>query len=369
MLDLHWRTLLAVPIAVLLLFGTFGFVRSTRQTLTWILIGTVLAVALDPVVDAMQRRLRVSRGVAVGFVGSIVAAIGVAVVLFLGPPAVREAQDFSSDIPGVVDRLGELPIVGGRLRDSDAPARVQEFLEELPSRLSNDDEPLVRLVDSIIGGALAAFVTVLVTFVLLVDGHRIIGGLRRGVPPEQRDRFDRVLDILSRTIGRYFAGSLFVAALSGMTMLVVGLALGVPLAPLAAIWATLTNLIPQIGGFLGGSFFVLLAFSDSPSTGLFALVYFLTWQQLENHVIAPTIVGEAVDLSPPTTMMAALVGGAAAGVPGALVAVPLLGAGKAIWLEVRGIAPRERRPRRQLFRRGDRTSGWRVWPRFRRRPE
>ncbi len=107
-----------------------------------------------------------------------------------------------------------------------------------------------------------------------------------------------------------------------------------PLAPLAAIWAAITNLIPQIGGLLGGSFFVLLAFSQGPLTGVIALAVFLGYQQLENHVIQPTIIGRAVHLTPPTTMLAALIGGAAAGVPGALVATPLLGAVKSVWLDV-----------------------------------
>jgi predicted PurR-regulated permease PerM len=347
-IDLDLRTILAVPTAVLGLFAVFAFVRSTRQTLTWIVIGTVLAVALDPVVDSVQRKMSVRRGVAVGVVGAAVVGAGLAVVIFLGPPAVREAQSFSSDLPGVVERLGELPIVGQRLQDADAPARVQEFIEELPSRLSNDDEPLVRIVESAFGGALATFSVVLVTLVLLLDGHRIVQGARRVVPLERRDEVDRVLDILTRTIGHYFAGSLFVAVLSGLAMLVVGLLVGVPLAPLAAIWATLTNLVPQIGGFLGGSFFVLLGFADGPRTGVICLAYFLVWQQIENHVIAPMIVGEAVDLSPPTTMMAALVGGAAAGVPGALVAVPLIGSAKAIYRELRGIERPERPERHRL---------------------
>jgi predicted PurR-regulated permease PerM len=300
------------------------------------------------VVDSVQRKMSVRRGVAVGVVGAAVVGAGLAVVIFLGPPAVREAQSFSSDLPGVVERLGELPIVGQRLQDADAPARVQEFIEELPSRLSNDDEPLVRIVESAFGGALATFSVVLVTLVLLLDGHRIVQGARRVVPLARRDEVDRVLDILTRTIGHYFAGSLFVAVLSGLAMLVVGLLVGVPLAPLAAIWATLTNLVPQIGGFLGGSFFVLLGFADGPRTGVICLAYFLVWQQIENHVIAPMIVGEAVDLSPPTTMMAALVGGAAAGVPGALVAVPLIGSAKAIYRELRGIERPERPERHRL---------------------
>ena len=49
---------------------------------------------------------------------------------------------------------------------------------------------------------------------------------------------------------------------------------------------------------------------------------------IENHVIQPAIVGRSVDLTPPTTMVAAFIGGAVAGVPGALVATPLVGAAK-----------------------------------------
>ncbi len=122
-------------------------------------------------------------------------------------------------------------------------------------------------------------------------------------------------------------------------ILCTGLLLGVPLAPVAGLWTTLTNLIPQIGGFLGGGFFVLLALTQGPVEAVIALAVFMAYQNLENNVISPAIVGKAVNLSPPTTMLAALVGAAAAGVPGALVATPLLGAVKAIYLDRRGEMP------------------------------
>ena len=71
---------------------------------------------------------------------------------------------------------------------------------------------------------------------------------------------------------------------------------------------------------------------------LIAAAAFIVYMNLENHVIQPAIVGRSVDLTPPTTMVAAFVGGAVAGVPGALVATPLVGAAKAIYLEARGMA-------------------------------
>jgi predicted PurR-regulated permease PerM len=104
----------------------------------------------------------------------------------------------------------------------------------------------------------------------------------------------------------------------------------------------LTNFIPQIGGFLGGSFFILLALTKSPATALVAAIVFLGYQQFENNVIQPAVIGSAVNLTPPATMIAALVGGAAAGVPGALVATPLMGAAKALYLDRRGKLPEKR---------------------------
>ena len=139
-----------------------------------------------------------------------------------------------------------------------------------------------------------------------------------------------------RTLGRYFGGSITVAILMGLWVLALGLLLGVPLIPLAALWAMLTDLIPQVGGFLGGAFFVLLATTQGATTGLIAAVGFVLYMNLENHVIQPAIVGRSVDLTPPTTMVAAFVGGAIAGIPGALVATPFVGAAKAIYLEARG---------------------------------
>jgi predicted PurR-regulated permease PerM len=128
---------------------------------------------------------------------------------------------------------------------------------------------------------------------------------------------------------------LLVAALAGVVMLTGALALDVPLAPLIAVWVAITNPIPQIGGFLGGAVFVLLAVTQGAVVGVIALAIFLVYQQLENHVLQPLIIGRAVRLSPPATMVAALVGVAAGGLVGGLFAIPLLGATKAIYLSTR----------------------------------
>jgi putative heme transporter len=202
---------------------------------------------------------------------------------------------------------------------------------------------------------------------VMIDGEFLVRRAAGLVPTANREQVTRTAHIIYDTFGSYFAGSLFVAVLAGLVILTSGLILGIPLAPVAGLWSSITNLIPQIGGFLGGSFFVLLALTQSPVKAAIALLIFLGYQNLENHFIQPAIVGRAVNLTPPATMLAALVGGAAAGVPGALVATPLLGAVKAVYLDTRGVPPEEggevevvRRRMSDFFRR--------LFARLRRKP-
>jgi predicted PurR-regulated permease PerM len=155
------------------------------------------------------------------------------------------------------------------------------------------------------------------------------------VPEEHRPLADRIGSLAYRTVGQYFAGSVLVAACAGIAVTTVALILGVPLAPLLGAWTMVFNMVPQIGGAVSAVPFVVLGFTQGAGIGVACLIFFLVYQQFENNLLSPLIVGKTVDLSPPATMTAALVGVSAAGVVGALVAVPLLGTAKAIYMELR----------------------------------
>lgn len=319
----------------------FEISEVAADVLTGIGVGALLGVALSPVVSAVQRRWHRSRGAAVVVVGTGLSLAVAAIVLLVAPAAVEQSREFSDELPTTVRDFYSWPVVGDRLEEADAAGKVEDWIDDAPADI--DDATLADLGERLLGGVLSAFVVVVTALGVLVDGEVAVRRLRSLVPAARRPRADHLGRIVYSTFGSYFAGSLFVAVISGLVVLSTGLLLGVPLAPVAGLWTTLTNLIPQIGGFLGGSFFVVLALTQGPVPAVVALAVVLAWQNLENHVISPAIVGRAVNLTPPATMLAALVGGAAGGVPGALVATPLLGAVKAVYLDERGITP-EREP-------------------------
>ncbi|MGH9228705.1 MAG: AI-2E family transporter [Acidimicrobiales bacterium] len=352
LVDIDPWSFLALVLAAAVALALFAISDRAGDVLTGIGVGVLLGLALTPVVNAAQRRWRTTRGTAVVIVGTGLTVAVAVVVLLVAPAAIRQSQEFSDELPSTVREFYSWPIVGPRLEEADAAGSIEDWIEDAPADV--DDATLADIGERLLGGVLSAFVVLVTALGVMVDGEAVVRRFRVLVPVGRQGRADRLGRIVYATFGSYFAGSMFVAVLAGLVTLSTGLLLGVPLAPVAGLWTTLTNLIPQIGGLLGGGFFVLLAVTQGPIVAVIALVVVVAYQNLENHVIGPAIVGRAVNLSPPATMLAVLIGGAAAGVPGALVATPLFAASKAVYLDSRGQLPE---PETQVVRR--RLSGLR----------
>ena len=338
--ELDWRSVAWAVAAFLALVAATGLVRSAPRAVTVLAVGALLALALDPLVTRVQRGFGGHRLAAVATVMVGVLLVVSAAVLLLGPPAVGQARDLGRDIEKVVAQINDLPWIGDDLREAGTAQAVERWIQQLPDKLTGEDTPLgdaaLRVADALLVTAFA----VLVVVSLLLDGPRLVRGVRRLVHPAHRDRADRVGRLAYDTVAKYVAGSLVVAVIAGVATLVAGLLLGVPLAPLVAVWVALFDLVPQIGGAAGGIPFVLLGLTEGAGTGIACAVFFVLYPQFENHLLSPLIVGRAVKLSPPATMTAALVGVSAGGVVGALLAVPLVAAAKVVYLELRpGEAP------------------------------
>jgi predicted PurR-regulated permease PerM len=337
-IDLDPRSAVSIAIVVAILGAVVWLVGKVPHTLTGLVLAVLIALALEPIVKLVQRRFHFGRlGAVVTVLGGFLAILSVFAVL-IAPRAADQFARLDRQAPKVVKDLGQLPLVGRPLRENKVPQKVERWIKDLPNRLSSDTAPLEELARSVADGFLAFFLTVLLAITLLLDAEQLRERVRRLIPPQRLPEAERLGGIAHRVVGRYVAGSLLVALCAGSAVLAFGLVLGIPLAPLAAVWVCLTNLVPQVGGLLGGVPFVLLGFSESPTTGVIAALLFVGYQLFENHVLGPLISGRAVRLSPPIVMATVLIGVSAAGVLGALIAVPLVGACKALFVELRGEA-------------------------------
>jgi predicted PurR-regulated permease PerM len=325
-----FRTGVTLGLAVVFVIAVADIASSAQSLLVLIGVGALIAIALHRPVSRLAVALGGRRGWAIVLVGAGFAAIVTTTIMVVAPRAIRQVQEFGEQAPQITQRLGELPLIGDRLVDANVGERLIRWFDELPANLGRDTGPVVNAIGAVANGAASALIVFLVVVLLVLDGPRLLERMRPVLPSAAQRPLDRALPVVRDVVGRYFIGSILVAVMAGLVMLVAGLVLSVPLAPLVAIWITMTNLIPQIGGFLGGAAFVGLGVVESPTTGVICLAVFLAYQQLENHLIGPYIIGEAVDISPLVALVAALLGLSVLGVLGALIAVPLVGVVKAV---------------------------------------
>ncbi|HNE37954.1 MAG TPA: AI-2E family transporter, partial [Microthrixaceae bacterium] len=366
LVDLDWRSVAVVAVMLVALTLTVAAVRTASIGVTLIVVSLFLALALDPMVRRVQdlsigtTRARpdtgspadrrsgsandepagtvprhLGRGTSVLLVVAVVAAAFAAFVAFAGPQLVTQTRQLGDDLPRTVDSLRDIPVLGPHLVDWGVPKRITEFVASLPAKIGEQDADLGGLAKGV-GFGLGAFVLgALLTVGALLDGPRLVETIRSAIPARQRDRATDIGRIVDSVIGRYFAGSLLIALLNGIWVAIWALVAGAPLSPVLAVWAALTSLIPQIGGLMGFAVILVVSLAAGLVPAVVMAVAFLFFMLLTNHVLQPTIVGRAVELSAPVTMLAAISGFTVGGVVGALFAVPTVGAIKAVVVYVR----------------------------------
>jgi predicted PurR-regulated permease PerM len=99
----------------------------------------------------------------------------------------------------------------------------------------------------------------------------------------------------------------------------------VPYAGLIALFVGLADLIPLVGATLGAVIASIAAFVESNTAGIVVIIFFVLYQQLENHLLQPVIFARTVKVNPLTVLIAILLAVELAGILGALLAIPIAG--------------------------------------------
>lgn len=324
--------LLAIGIlAALLLVWYFIFEQSGVGIA--LLIGFVIALALNPVIDRISRRTG-HRQAAITLVVTLFVLASAAFATFAVPTAIEQARTIPDQVPRLVEQLDDLPLVGPTLANLNLRDRLDEALEELPQTLDAQDTAINSLVSTAGDGLLTALWAFILVVCLLADGPALLRGLHDAIPSRRQPRVEQLSDLAYRSFGRYWGGSVLLAFINAAVVTTIALAASLPMAPILGLWAGMCSLIPQIGGLLGGGALVIIAFAQGLVPGLVVLAIYLVWQTIANNVLLPVVIGRSVELSPLAAMSVILLGLAVGGVIGAILATPLAGVVKLAYREL-----------------------------------
>jgi predicted PurR-regulated permease PerM len=328
------------PVPVRTIVTTIGLVLATLagivvlQRLTHViallLVAAFFAVILSPPVAFLETKLHVRRGIAALLVLLLGLGLFSGMIYAFVRPIVDQTQKFVDEFPTYVEdaRAGRGP-VGGLVKRYDLDEWVQKNKDKL-EQYRNDAGGKIPGVLSSVASALVALVTVMVLAILmLLEGPGLQAGFLNLIDspsaPRRRERVRRVAGDAARAVTGYMAGNLLISAIAGIATYIALLVLGVPFKEVLALWVAFADLIPLVGATLGAIPAVLVAFLHSTVAGIGVIIFYVLYQQFENHVLQVTIMSRTVDLNPLAVLVSVLVGVELFGILGALLAIPVAG--------------------------------------------
>jgi predicted PurR-regulated permease PerM len=180
----------------------------------------------------------------------------------------------------------------------------------------------VRTVAEVLG---ALLLILLSTFFLLRDGDQIWSWTVRLFPRDSQHRIDVAGRVGWRTLGGYMRGQVTIAVFHGVSVMIVLFVLRVPLAAALGVLIFLGSFIPLIGLTVTGALCVAVALLEHGVTAAIVVAAaIIVLIQLEAHLLQPLIMSRTVEVHPLGIALAVFTGTIVAGIPGALLAVPLV---------------------------------------------
>jgi predicted PurR-regulated permease PerM len=329
------RTVVNVLLIVLAFALLLEIIWLSRQVLTWIVVAIFLALALNPAVEFFENRgLRRGYAAAVTSLLTLLAIFGLS-ALFI-PTLVNEANDFVRAVPDYVEDITE---GRGRLGDLaeryDVVERVRSGVEDGGAAgVLGLSGTALAITERIITAIVAAVTIVFLTFFMLLEGPRWLERFFALLPERSQERAKRVGHQIYKTVGGYVTGNLLISIIAGVISTGVLLATGVSYAIALGLLVAILDLVPLAGATLAAILVTTVAFLDQGVVvGVIVLVFFVVYQQVENHVLQPLVYSRTVQLSPLAILIAVLIGAKLAGVLGALGAIPVAGTVQVLMLE------------------------------------
>jgi predicted PurR-regulated permease PerM len=299
----------------------FGQFERVGGVLILIVVSLFLAAGLNPSVEWFQRR-GMRRSVAVTMV-IVLFLFGVALFLLAIVPVITDqVTKITDNAPEWFDQLQRNRQVQELDDKFDVIDKARDYVQ--------DGNFTSGLFGGVLGfglrllGALAnTFIIIVLTLYFLSSLDSTKKAIYHLAPASRRERVTKLGDQIVASVGGYVAGAFVVAVCAGVSSLIFLFIVGLgEYAVALAFVVMLLDVIPMIGATIGAVIVSAIGFATDFKIGLFCVIFYLIYQQLENYVLYPRVMSKSVDIPGAVTVIAALVGAALLGVVGALLAIP-----------------------------------------------
>jgi len=317
------RVILPAATVVRLILAGVGLVlaihliNAIQGVLIWSLAALFLALAMEPAIRFAERRgLKRSTATVTVYAGGVLAVLGVLAAVLI--PLASQTRSLIDDGPRIVDRIERASVV----QDLDRRFHVLKSVHDIPTHVPDAAGLLFGLTGTVFGLVFGTVTVVFLAVFASIELPRMVRGGLSLLPPDAAPVMEERIDDVNRIVSRYVGANLAISLIAFAVHLVALEFLGVPFAFVLALLVGLFDLVPLVGATIAGLIVCGVGFTQGLEIGIATVVLVVLYQQLENHVLQPLIMGKNVDISPLAVMFSVLVGAALLGILGALLAIP-----------------------------------------------
>jgi predicted PurR-regulated permease PerM len=318
--DLHVPT--ATIIKLLIVAALIWCGLRILPELALFVVAVILAIAIEPAVDWLDRR-HLSRGISVVIIALLILAAAALVAIFVVPPFIDQVRGFIQRLPQFEQRIQH----GISPKDT----FLRDWVDNLFNLFSGAGssarlDSVMRAGQATLTGVFTTGVVLIVMLYLVLDGKRLYAWLLAYVPPAHREKVAETVPEVTGVIRAYVRGQALTSLVFSAFAVIFLTVLRVPAAVPLALFAGLCDVIPMIGILIAIAPAVLLAFATSLWAAAGVVIGYLVYHQFENYVIAPRVYGARLRLSTLTVLLALIFGGSLFGLLGAVLTLPLVAA-------------------------------------------
>ena len=313
-----------VVVKIILVLLLFYFLFLIRDILAILFISLILASAVDPWVDWMQKR-KIPRAVSILFIYLVMFAVLSSVVYLIIPPIVEQIYELTDNFPQIVEKvisgfsvLKDYSVEHGLLEN------IKENFGTISSNLQGAASGVFSTVSGIFGSIFAFFLVLVMTFYMVVEENAMKKIVWSVVPEKHQVHTMRLVNQMQRKIGLWLRGQLILSLII-FTLTYIGLLiLGVKYALVLALIAGLTEFVPYLGPTLAAIPAIFLSFTQAGlMLAIFVTVLYYIIQLVENNIIVPKLMQKVVGLNPIICIAVILIGFKIGGIPGAILSIPV----------------------------------------------
>ncbi|HEX8182253.1 MAG TPA: AI-2E family transporter [Candidatus Saccharimonadales bacterium] len=324
------KTVLRVLALVIGAFLLLAAIQQAASSLILIFTAFFLALALNGPVQGIARRLpgslRGKRSVATAISFLVVVLFFVGFLASIVPPLIKQTESFVNSVPQLVrDAHDQDSEIGSLIRRYRLEGQLNTASNDIGEKLQGIGGSALSTVAKV-GSSLFAILTILVlTFMMLIEGPKVLAFFRELVPPKKRRHADRLAGDMYRVVKGFINGQVTLAALAAILIFPAFFILDISYPVALMVIVFICGLIPMFGHTIGAVIVTLVALATSPLAAIIIFGYYILYQQIENYIVQPRIQANSTNMSPLLVFISVVIGIKFGGLFGGLFAIPVAG--------------------------------------------